>query len=52
LRFVATQGIKETEALMAVENPTIAWTHDLDAALRDADARKKHVLVDFSAAPM
>ena len=30
----------------------IAWSHDLDAALKDAGARHRLVLIDFSAAPM
>ncbi len=30
----------------------LPWTHDFDAVLRDARARPKHVLLDFSAAPM
>jgi hypothetical protein len=42
----------KTEVLMAGGHPAIPWTHDFDAALRDAGASKKHVLVDFSAAPM
>lgn len=29
----------------------IAWGHDLDAALRDARASQRLVLLDFSAAP-
>lgn len=31
---------------------SIPWTTDADAALRDAKARNRHVLLDFSAAPM
>jgi hypothetical protein len=30
----------------------VAWRKDIDAALNDARAQKKHVLLDFSAAPM
>jgi hypothetical protein len=30
----------------------IAWRHDFDRALEDAKARKRRVLLDFSAAPM
>jgi hypothetical protein len=30
----------------------IAWGHDLDAALKDAKARHRLVVLDFSAAPM
>jgi hypothetical protein len=30
----------------------IAWGHDLDAALKDAKARHRLVLVDFTAAPL
>jgi len=30
----------------------IAWQHDADAALETAKAKGKHVLLDFSAAPM
>jgi hypothetical protein len=31
---------------------TIAWGHDLDRALREASARHRLVLLDFSAAPL
>ncbi len=31
---------------------TITWRHDFDRALQDAGAQRKHVLLDFSAAPM
>jgi hypothetical protein len=37
---------------MAVERKEIAWTHSLEAALTEARSRKRHVLVDFTAAPM
>jgi hypothetical protein len=30
----------------------IAWRHDLEGALKDAQAQHKLVLVDFTAAPM
>ena len=30
----------------------IHWSHDYDAALRQAAERKKPILLDFSAAPM
>jgi hypothetical protein len=30
----------------------ILWRHDPDAALADATAQSRHVLLDFSAAPM
>jgi hypothetical protein len=30
----------------------IAWGHDLDAALKDAQDRHRLLLLDFSAAPM
>ncbi len=30
----------------------IAWTHDFDRALNDAQTQHKHILLDFSAAPM
>ena len=30
----------------------INWSHDYDAALKDAAAQRKPVLLDFSAAPM
>ena len=30
----------------------INWRHDVDQALNDARAQKKHLLLDFSAAPM
>jgi len=31
---------------------SIAWRHDFDAALADAQAQSREVLADFSAAPM
>ena len=31
---------------------TIHWRHDFDAALADARAQKRPLLLDFSAAPM
>jgi hypothetical protein len=37
---------------MAVERKEIAWTHNLEDALKDARSRQRHVLVDFTAAPM
>lgn len=37
---------------MATQSSTISWTHDLDAALAEAHAHQRNVLVDFSAAPM
>lgn len=30
----------------------ITWRHDFDRAVQDARTQKKHVLLDFSAAPM
>ena len=30
----------------------IAWAHDLEQALGDAEKRSRFVLLDFSAAPM
>ena len=30
----------------------INWRRDVDAALADAQARGRHLLLDFSAAPM
>jgi hypothetical protein len=30
----------------------IAWRHDFDAAIKDAAAQGRQVLLDFSAAPM
>jgi hypothetical protein len=30
----------------------ISWRHDPDAALADAKTQSRHVLLDFSAAPM
>jgi hypothetical protein len=30
----------------------IEWKKDADAALREASQKQKHVLLDFSAAPM
>jgi hypothetical protein len=37
---------------MAVERKEIAWTHNLEDALKEARSRHRHVLVDFTAAPM
>jgi hypothetical protein len=37
---------------MAVERKEIVWTHNLDQALEIARSLKRHVLLDFSAAPM
>lgn len=37
---------------MAVEHKGITWTHNLEDALKEARSRQRHVLVDFTAAPM
>lgn len=37
---------------MATTAREIAWKHDLDRALQDANAKNLRVLLDFSAAPM
>jgi hypothetical protein len=37
---------------MAVERKTIKWRHDLEAAIEEARQQQRHVLLDFSAAPM
>jgi hypothetical protein len=37
---------------MAVQHREITWTHDFDAALKDAQQKGTPVLLDFSAAPM
>jgi hypothetical protein len=37
---------------MAVERKEIAWTHNLEDALQQARSRQRHVLLDFTAAPM
>jgi hypothetical protein len=37
---------------MAVKQMEIAWMTDLEAALEKAKAQQRHVLLDFSAAPM
>jgi hypothetical protein len=37
---------------MAVEHKQIVWTHNLERALEEARSGRRHVLVDFSAAPM
>ena len=34
------------------ESHEIAWRHDFDAALTDTAADHRHLLLDFSAAPM
>jgi hypothetical protein len=36
---------------MAVEQG-IRWSHDFEQALTEAQKQKRHVLVDFTAAPM
>lgn len=36
---------------MATEQTTIAWTTDFDRALQQAE-KQRHVLLDFTAAPM
>jgi hypothetical protein len=40
------------EVPMAVKPATIQWTSNLDEAVRAAQAQRKAVLLDFSAAPM
>lgn len=37
---------------MAVQQSQITWQHDFDDALKQAQAQKGHILLDFSAAPM
>lgn len=37
---------------MTAGQGTIAWRYDLEGALDDARAERRHVLLDFSAAPM
>ena len=37
---------------MAVETKTISWRHDFEAALADAARQQRHLLLDFTAAPM
>ena len=37
---------------MAVERREIHWLKSFEAALGQAPAQKRHVLLDFSAAPM
>jgi hypothetical protein len=37
---------------MTVQQEAITWRHDFEKALQDAAAQKRHVLLDFSAAPM
>lgn len=34
------------------QDQKIAWRHDFEAAVSDAAAQGRHVLLDFSAAPM
>jgi hypothetical protein len=40
------------EVSMAVTNEEIAWRPSFERALEEAQAQKRHVLLDFSAAPM
>ncbi len=37
---------------MATPNTGITWRHDFEPALEDARRAQRHVLLDFSAAPM
>jgi hypothetical protein len=37
---------------MAIERREIEWTHNLEDALKEARSSQRHVLVDFTAAPM
>jgi hypothetical protein len=37
---------------MAVERREIPWVKSFESALEQARAQKRHVLLDFSAAPM
>jgi hypothetical protein len=37
---------------MPTASSSIAWTHDLDSALTHARASQRHILLDFTAAPM
>ena len=37
---------------MAVGQHQITWRSELEDALKDAERTNKHVLLDFSAAPM
>jgi len=37
---------------MAVTARQVTWQRDFDAALADAHGTSKHILVDFSAAPL
>jgi hypothetical protein len=42
----------QQEVTMALATKEVMWQRDFDAALADAQRTGKHVLVDFSAAPM
>ena len=37
---------------MGVQGHSITWEHDVDRAIDKARTDQRHVLVDFSAAPM
>jgi hypothetical protein len=37
---------------MTVQQDSIKWGHDVDAAVTEARQEQRHVLLDFSAAPM
>ena len=37
---------------MADATTHVTWLHDLDKALEDAGKRDRHVLLDFTAAPL
>jgi hypothetical protein len=44
--------IRSQRGVPMAEQQKIAWRHDFDKALEDAKRANRHVLVDFTAAPM
>jgi hypothetical protein len=37
---------------MTLQQREITWSHEFEKALEEARAQERHVLLDFSAAPM
>ena len=42
----------QDDAVVGATPKDIVWTHNLERALDEAKSRQRHVLLDFSAAPM
>lgn len=48
----APEVLSEVEGGRMPDRLTIDWRRDFDAALEEAGRARRHVLLDFSAAPM